>query len=105
MHTAGMPQANLKVDGVPIEQVRSFVYLGQEVNVPHNLLLGFKKRRAAGWGKDYSIFVVLNRWKGPSCHFDSIVIKAMIYVCEVWTPTKAEENLLAVRERAWNGEC
>ena len=59
MQTAGMSQANLKVDGVPIEQVRSFVYLGQEVNMRHDLLPELKRRRAAGWRKFYSIFDVL----------------------------------------------
>ena len=51
MQTAGMPQANLKVDGVPIEQVRSSFYLGQEVNMRHDLLPELKRRRAADWRK------------------------------------------------------
>ena len=102
MQTAGMPQANLKVDGVPIEQVRSFVYLGQEVNVRHDLLPELKRRRAAGWRKFYGIIDVLERLDGKdrSCLFNSTVIKAMTYGSELWTPIKAEENLLAVTERA-----
>ena len=42
MQTADMPQANLKVDGVPIKQVRSFVYLDQKVNMRYDLLLELK---------------------------------------------------------------
>ena len=38
--------------------------------------------------------------KDRRCLFNSTVIKAMTYGSEVWSPTKAEENLLAVTERA-----
>ena len=38
MLSAGMPQVNLTVVGIPIEIVKNFVYLGQEVNMCHDLL-------------------------------------------------------------------
>ena len=47
MRSAGMLQVNLMVDGVPIEIVKSFVYLGQEVNMRNDLLPELKRRRAA----------------------------------------------------------
>ena len=84
MQTVGMPQANLKVDGVSIEQVRSIVYLGQKVNMRQDLLPELKRRRAAGWRKFYGIVDVLKRLDGKdrSCPFNTTVIKAMTYGSE-----------------------
>ena len=65
------------------------------------MLSELKRRWSAGWCKFYSVFDVLKGLdEDRSCLFDSTVIKAMTYGSEVWTPTKAEENLFAVTERA-----
>ena len=102
MQTAGMPKANLRVDGVLLEEVDSYVYLGQELNVHHDLQPEIIRRRAAGWRKFYSILDILKAAdpKDRSHLFNSVVLKAMTYGCETWTPTKLEENILAVAERA-----
>lgn len=102
MQTAGLPKANILIDGVVLEEVDSYVYLGQEVNMRHDLQQEISRRKAAGWRKFYSIIDVLKgATRNNRTHlFNATVLKAMTYGSETWSLTKGEEHKLAVTERA-----
>ena len=102
MQSAGMPRAHIQVDGKFLEEVDSYVYLGQEINMRHDHLPEVLRRRAAGWRAFYSIADILKgaTRKSRSHLFNTTVLKAMTYGSETWSLTKAEEQKLAVAERA-----
>ncbi|VDP06606.1 unnamed protein product [Soboliphyme baturini] len=59
MQSDGMPKASLQVDGADLEEVNHYAYLGQELNMRHDLLSEIILRGAAGWRKFYDIIDVL----------------------------------------------
>ncbi|VDM36777.1 unnamed protein product [Toxocara canis] len=84
MQTAGLSKANILTDSVVLEKVDSYVYLGQEVSMRHDLQPETSRRRAAGWRKFYSIIDVLKgTTRSNRIHlFDTTVLKAMTYGSE-----------------------
>ncbi|VDM37536.1 unnamed protein product [Toxocara canis] len=84
IQTAGLLKSNILLDGVVLEEVDSYVYLDQEVNMRHDPQPGISRRRAAGLRKFYSIINVL---KGTTRSnrtylFNTAVLKAMTYGSE-----------------------
>ncbi|VDM51188.1 unnamed protein product [Toxocara canis] len=102
MQTAGLPKAYILIGGVVLEEVDSYVYLGQELNMRHDPQPEISRRRAAGWRKFYSIIDFLKRTaRSYRSHlFNTTVLKAVTYGGETWSLTKGEGQKLAVTETA-----
>ncbi|EYB86343.1 hypothetical protein Y032_0281g1264 [Ancylostoma ceylanicum] len=39
----------IQLDGIPLQKVDSFVYLGREINMKNDLTTGIARRRKAAW--------------------------------------------------------
>ncbi|VDN32029.1 unnamed protein product [Gongylonema pulchrum] len=96
-----MPAARLQIDGVDLGEVDSYVYFGQ-LNMRHNFPLAAASGRAASWHRFYSIIDILNVLnRNDRAHlFNTAVLKEVTYGCEMCSVKKAEEQALAVMERA-----
>ena len=103
MTSAALPRARITLGGEALEEVESYVYLGQEVNMRNDLAKEISRRRQAGWLKFNQEREVLKSdldQKRKAEIFNSTVIPAMIYGSETWATTAAEERKLEVTVRA-----
>lgn len=92
-----MPKASLPVDSVDLEKIDRYVYLCQKVNVCHNPQPEIACRRAAEWHKFYSIIGNLKVSRRRAVLVSNTIgLKAMTYGGERESPTKVEEDMLAV---------
>ena len=103
MTSAALPRARITLGGEALEEVESYVYLGQEVNMRNDIAKEISRRRQAGWLKFNQEREVLKSdldQKRKAEIFNSTVIPAMIYGSETWATTAAEERKLEVTVRA-----
>ncbi|CAM4498195.1 unnamed protein product [Leuciscus chuanchicus] len=94
----------LHVDQHQLQQVDSYIYLGQELTTDHKIGRELERRRRAAWVSFGSIAETANnRAIDPDIRaalFNSTVLPAMLYGAETWTMTAADRLKLAVTERA-----
>ena len=104
MKNAVCPQFSIKLDGKDIELVDQYPYLGQIVNMDNDLGRELSKRKRSAWTafvKHKDIFYdkkVASSTKADL--FNSAVLPVLLYGCETWNTTLAEERKLAVTQRA-----
>lgn len=95
---------SLTLEGSQIEQVTSYVYLGQSINMENDITAEISRRRKAGWAafNKYRDVLTDKRLDAQirSRVFNTHVLPALIYASETWNTTKGEEEKLAVTQRA-----
>ncbi|EYC33039.1 hypothetical protein Y032_0002g572 [Ancylostoma ceylanicum] len=88
----------IKLNNQLVERVEHYVYLGQAIRMDNDLRLELSRRRKAGWTAFSKIDVLLKSKDIPartkSQLFHSSVLPALLYGCETWNLTKAEERSL-----------
>jgi len=93
-------QDPIKINGTDVEDTDSFVYLGATVNN----LGGAEQDIRSRFGKARSVFHRLSRvWRTGEFHretkmriFKSNIIAVLLYGCETWRMTKADEKRLDI---------
>ncbi|TKR58647.1 hypothetical protein L596_030063 [Steinernema carpocapsae] len=96
-------EINILLDGEAIEQVTSFVYLGQAIQVRRDPCKEIGRRISSGWNafRKYGPFLtcrsVQMRWKRRL--FNQCILPALLYGCESWALTQAARKKLAVAQR------
>ncbi|EYC32701.1 hypothetical protein Y032_0002g1052 [Ancylostoma ceylanicum] len=96
--------SEIKLNNQIVERVEHYVYLGQAIRMDNDLQLELSRRRRAGWTAFSKVDVLLKNQDIPaqtkSRLFHSSVLPALLYGCETWNLTKAEERSLQVTQRA-----
>ncbi|EYC18152.1 hypothetical protein Y032_0028g1704 [Ancylostoma ceylanicum] len=104
MKNAHCDDFEIKLNNQLVERVEHYVYLGQAIRMDNDLRLELSRRRKAGWTAFSKIDVLLKSKDIPartkSQLFHSSVLPALLYGCETWNLTKAEERCLQVTQRA-----
>ncbi|CAM4691260.1 unnamed protein product [Leuciscus chuanchicus] len=104
MRNDQVADTTLHVDPHQLQQVDSYIYLGQELTTDHKIGRELARRRRAAWVSFGSIAETANnRAIDPDIRaalFNSTVLPAMLYGAETWTMTAADRLKLAVTERA-----
>ncbi|EYC17888.1 hypothetical protein Y032_0029g1939 [Ancylostoma ceylanicum] len=103
MRSQCAPEMPITLEDEAIEEVGSYVDLGQEVNTSNDLTCEILRRRKTGWLKFNEEKEVLLSKIDPKRNaeiFNTTVLPAMIYGCETWAPTKVEERKLETTVRA-----
>ncbi|PIO69040.1 hypothetical protein TELCIR_09155 [Teladorsagia circumcincta] len=90
--------------GPVIEEVPSFVYLGQVITMDNDLTIKIGHRRKAGWATFNKCHDVLTD-KRPDAQirarvFNTHVLPAMVYGSETWSTIIDRERQLASTQRA-----
>ncbi|XGW22350.1 hypothetical protein V3C99_004961 [Haemonchus contortus] len=94
----------LRMDDSVIEEVSSYVYLGQAVTMDNDLTVEISRRRRAGW-------VAFNKYRDVLTDkridaqvrarvFNTHVLPALVYGSETWNTILNEERRLASTQRA-----
>ncbi|CAM4630150.1 unnamed protein product [Leuciscus chuanchicus] len=104
MRNDQVADTTLHVDPHQLQQVDSYIYLGQELTTDHKIGRDLARRRRAVWVSFGSIAKTANnRAIDPDIRaalFNSTVLPAMLYGAETWTMTAADRLKLAVTEHA-----
>ncbi|MFH4985126.1 hypothetical protein AB6A40_011835, partial [Gnathostoma spinigerum] len=82
MQSVGLRGTTLRLNDVSVEQVESFVYLGQAMNMRHNMEEELKRRCKSGWIAFNSIKGILAKLNDPGIRahlFKSTVLSSMLY--------------------------
>ncbi|TKR73976.1 hypothetical protein L596_021211 [Steinernema carpocapsae] len=101
--TMAAEEAHILLDGEPIEQVPSFIYLGQAIQTRRDPSKEIGRRISSGWNvfRKYGPFLssasVQMRLKRRL--FNQCILPAMLYGCETWATTKEARKKLAVAQR------
>ncbi|WKY01105.1 hypothetical protein Q1695_015254 [Nippostrongylus brasiliensis] len=85
------------LQGVALEDVKEYVYLGRLVNMKNDLKPEIERRKRAGWAAYNSIRTVLERASNSKLRadlFNSTVLPALCYACETWSLTRTAEDQL-----------
>ncbi|MGH0163180.1 UNVERIFIED_CONTAM: hypothetical protein FKN15_055638 [Acipenser sinensis] len=81
------PQA-IEVNGIKLEEVSNYVYLGQLVLATENQMCEISRRAKMGWSAFGRLSMVL-KGKLPLCLkrkvFNQCVLPVLTYGCETWT--------------------
>ncbi|MFH4979747.1 hypothetical protein AB6A40_006456 [Gnathostoma spinigerum] len=83
----------IQLYGKFVEEVNSFTYLGQVLNMHHKTNEEISRRCMAGWRAFNSIKEVLEKLSKPDDRallFNSTVVPSMLYGSETWSLTKSE---------------
>ncbi|VDM28347.1 unnamed protein product [Toxocara canis] len=86
-----------------IEEVDHFLYLGQEINMRHDMSGEISRRIRAGWKCFVDMKEVLTAKLEPDIQakiFNTTVVKTMTYGSETWSVIKSKKERLAVTKRA-----
>ncbi|WKY14659.1 hypothetical protein Q1695_000299 [Nippostrongylus brasiliensis] len=86
------------LQGVALEDVKEYVYLGRLVNMKNDLKPEIERRKRAGWAAYNSIRTVLERASNSKLRadlFNSTVLPALCYACETWSLTRKAEDQTA----------
>uniref|UniRef100_A0A914UKY8 Endonuclease-reverse transcriptase n=1 Tax=Plectus sambesii TaxID=2011161 RepID=A0A914UKY8_9BILA len=94
---------SIKVDDDALEEVSSYVCLGQELTMNHDISRELARRQKAAWISFASIREPAISMSDPKLRahlFNLTAIPALIYGSETWSLTKKDAEKLAVTERA-----
>ncbi|MGH0178354.1 UNVERIFIED_CONTAM: hypothetical protein FKN15_077394 [Acipenser sinensis] len=104
MRNAQVADNTIHIGQNQIEQVDSYIYLGQELTMEHKNSRELARRRKAAWISYASIAEVVNNMGNNTTRraelFNSTVLPAMLYGAETWSLTVADRLKLAVTEQA-----
>lgn len=93
----------INLGGDEIEVVQSFKYLGATVNSSNNISEEIRNRVLAGNRGQYALGRILrakNVSRGPKLRiYQAILQPVVLYGCETWTLTQADEQMLDTWER------
>ncbi|EPB66637.1 hypothetical protein ANCCEY_14274 [Ancylostoma ceylanicum] len=81
----------IQLDGIPLQKVDSFVYLGREISMMNDLITEIGRRRKAAWAVMDTIQEITSQIKDTfrRAHiFDSTVLPALCYGAQTWTNNK-----------------
>ncbi|VDM37551.1 unnamed protein product [Toxocara canis] len=92
------------LDDVELELVKDYVYLGRQME-SNNCPDGERdRRRRAGWiafGRHKSVLTDRTpSMKLRASIFNTTVLAAMLYACEIWATTKVAEEKFATTQKA-----
>ena len=94
----------VKLEGQPLEEVTSYIYLGRSINMEGDLRAEVGRRRRAAWtalGSIKEVTKMLKNDKRNWAHlFDSTVLPALCYGTETWATTQTTEQALRTTHRA-----
>uniref|UniRef100_A0A914VNL8 Reverse transcriptase domain-containing protein n=1 Tax=Plectus sambesii TaxID=2011161 RepID=A0A914VNL8_9BILA len=96
-------EGNIKIGSEEIEEASSYVYLGQEITMEHAISRELSRRRKAAWTSYSTISEAATTTNNPRLQahlFNTTILPALLYGSEIWSLTKADEQKLAVTERA-----
>ncbi len=103
MRSENTPPGQILVEGVEIEEVKEYAYLGQIINMDRDMAPEIARRITSGWRAFNSIKDVLKSKIDRTLRahlFNSTVLPAMLYASETWATTKREEQRLITAQRA-----
>ncbi|WKX91158.1 hypothetical protein Q1695_009751 [Nippostrongylus brasiliensis] len=93
----------VKLNGVALQRVDSYVYLGRELNMENDLAPEIARRRRAAWTAFSSIREVTDQVKDVGLRasiFNASVLPAMCYATETWPDNKAVAKAMQTTHRA-----
>ncbi|VDM38828.1 unnamed protein product [Toxocara canis] len=97
-------ESRMNIEGQIIEEVGSYVYLGQQLSFTDNILGECSRRRNAAWSSFNRIRTSLLDANLPmkmeADLFHSTIVPALLYGAECWPITKAVEDKLSVTQRS-----
>jgi hypothetical protein len=97
------PEGKVVIGHDEIEEVNSYVYLGQELTMRHENSRELARRIRAGWiafKQNEELFWELTDAKIRADLFNSTVLPAMLYASETWTLTAKDIHKLQVAQRS-----
>lgn len=98
----------LKIGDQQIESVKSFIYLGRKISISNAMDGEIRRRLQAGWAvfAKYCDFLKAKRVQMSLKRqlFDMCILPAILYGCETWKMSKADETRIQVEQRKWNGK-
>uniref|UniRef100_A0A914UT91 Reverse transcriptase domain-containing protein n=1 Tax=Plectus sambesii TaxID=2011161 RepID=A0A914UT91_9BILA len=96
--------ATIRLGNKIVEEVDSYVYLGQSTSMNNDLSQELGRKKRAAWGAFSKCReVLINKnidMKTRSNIFKNHILPALTYGCETWNTTKTEEESLRVVQRA-----
>jgi hypothetical protein len=96
--------AHLELDGLAIDRVSEFIYLGQKIMLrrDHNKEIGCRIRAAWGTFKRVQALMISKSvpMKIKRRYFNMCTVPALLYGCETWALTQKMERRLGVCQRA-----
>ena len=93
----------VKLDGYPITETSTYVYLGRSMNMENDMKEELDRRRRAAWAAFGPLKEVTDQLTDPKLRahlFDSTVLPALCYAAETWTDTSATSRTLRTTHRA-----
>ncbi len=93
----------LKLEGSPITETSSYVYLGRSMNMQNDLKEELNRRRRAAWAAYGPLKEATDQLTDPALRahlFDSTVLPALCYAAETWADTAATSKALRTTHRA-----
>ncbi|KAK6057036.1 hypothetical protein COOONC_05452 [Cooperia oncophora] len=91
------------LEGVAVENVKSYIYLGREINMQNDLQYEIDRRKRAAWAAMARIREVTNEIQDPLVRanlFDASVLPALCYATETWATNKGVDKSLRTVHRA-----
>ena len=107
MKNAWCNGGHVNIDGSPIVETKSYVYLGRSMNMENDMKEELVRRRRAAWSAYGSIKEATDQLLDPDLRahlFNSTVLPALCYAAETWPDTSATTESLQVTHRALE-EC
>jgi Reverse transcriptase (RNA-dependent DNA polymerase) len=96
-------QCQLTLNGKTIRRSKTFTYLGRQVSMPLDMKSELMRRVKAGWFAFSKMKTYLTARGTPMRHkrslHDQVILPAMLYACESWSPTASDLQYIAVAQR------
>ena len=103
MKNALCEDAEMELEGTPIMETSSYVYLGRSMNMENDLREELNRRRRAAWAAFGPLKEATDQLTDPELRahlFDSTVLPALCYAAETWADTVATSKALRTTHRA-----
>ncbi len=103
MRNSWSEEGQIVLDGSPIVETTSYVYLGRSINMNNDLKEELGRRQRAAWAAFGPLKEATDQIKDPNLRahlFDSTVLPALCYASETWADTSATLKSLVVTHRA-----
>ncbi|VDP07086.1 unnamed protein product [Heligmosomoides polygyrus] len=97
----------VRLNGVALQQVNSYFYLGRELNIDNDLAPEIARRRRAAWADFSSIREVTDQVKDPGLMasiLNASVLPAMCYATETWPDNKTINRQSNANHASCTGE-
>ncbi|XGW11186.1 hypothetical protein V3C99_012578 [Haemonchus contortus] len=103
MKNAWADVGQIKIDGTPIKETSSYVYLGRSMNMDNDMREELVRRQKAAWAAFRPLKEVTNHVPDPVHRanlFDSTVLPALCYGSETWVTSASTSKALNTSHRA-----